>query len=73
MDLSRNGQSLHALGARTAGDEPGGTQTSTAEIEDRFCWDHGYHIGPCCPRCRREIEELGEGISKSGAERKEVQ
>ena len=44
-------------GTRTAIDEPRGRQTSTLEIEDSFCWDHGYHLGPCCPHCRREMEE----------------
>lgn len=73
MDLSRNGPSLHVFGARTAGEDPEGRQTSPAEIEDRFCWDHGYHIGTCCPRCRREIEELGQGMSKSRTVNKEVQ
>ncbi len=27
------------------------------QIEERFCWDHGYHLGVRCPRCRHEIEK----------------
>jgi hypothetical protein len=78
MDLFRNGQQLP--GTRTAADEPGRKQTSTLEIEGSFCWDHGYHLGPCCPRCRYEIEQhvpehkdyrpgiaLAEWIPKSAA------
>jgi hypothetical protein len=26
------------------------------EIEEGFCWDHGYYVGPRCPRCRSEAE-----------------
>lgn len=22
------------------------------DFEEGFCWDHGHHLGPRCPRCR---------------------
>lgn len=27
-------------------------QVMALDIEEGFCWDHGYHLGPRCPRCR---------------------
>lgn len=54
---------------------------SILEIEEGFCWDHGFHLGARCLRCRPEIGEhafrnvlteqvrvaLGGGISKNAA------
>jgi hypothetical protein len=22
------------------------------DFQEGFCWDHGHHLGPRCPRCR---------------------
>ena len=54
---------------------------SALELDEGFCWDHGYHLGPRCPRCNRKQEEttgqiitgggvslaLDKGISKNAA------
>lgn len=39
-------------GGGIALDEIDGGLSTALEIEDGFCWDHGYHLGPQCPRCR---------------------
>jgi hypothetical protein len=31
-----------------------GTTLEIVTMEEGFCWDHGYFLGPHCPRCRRE-------------------
>ncbi len=41
---------------RVAGDEFE-RQATTLEIEEGFCWDHGYYLGPRCPRCRPQNGE----------------
>jgi hypothetical protein len=35
--------------------------TSAIEVEEGFCFDHGYHLGPRCPRCYIEIDEPLQG------------
>lgn len=32
-------------------------QVTALHIEEGFRWDHGYHLGPRCPRCRPYIGE----------------
>lgn len=27
------------------------------DFEEGFCWDHGHHFGPRCPRCRPDNGE----------------
>ncbi len=45
------------LEARSAMGELGERGMSAVELDEGFCWDHGYHLGPRCPRCNRKQEE----------------
>lgn len=69
------------LETRSGIEELGERGMSALELEEGFCWDHGYHLGRRCPRCSRNQEEttcqiitggegpiaLTTGISKNAA------